>query len=74
MFYRVTLDLIFTSQDEANDFYHDGEIALPKAIVLNPCQPNQECSTILIQKCFHDENPAIPCEVINQENNCPECP
>lgn len=74
MFYRVTLNLIFDSQDEARDFYYDGKRALPKAIVLNPCEPNQECSTITLQKCYHDEAEGRDCEIVEQEDNCPVCP
>lgn len=65
MFYRVTANLHFTIQDEANDFYHDCELALAKAQTINPGQLNQETGAIILQKCYHDENPNQPCEVIS---------
>lgn len=74
MFYRVDAVLLFTNEDEARDFYHDCEVALPKASVINPCQFNQECSTIGYHQCFHDEHPATPCDRIASDDNCPECP
>jgi len=67
MFYRVRADLPFTIEDEATDFYHDCEIALPKASVVNPDALNEERGSILLEKCYHDEDPPRPCEVIEQE-------
>ena len=64
MFYRVIATLAFTIEDEATDFYHDCEIALPKASTINPNQPNIERGTIRMQKCYHDETPTKPCEVL----------
>ena len=36
MFYRVRADLSFTEWDEANDFFHDCQVALPKAKMALP--------------------------------------
>lgn len=62
MFYRVSADLVFTEEDEAKDFLHDCQVALPKSSVINPGQNNEERSTILTQNCYHDEDPVKPCE------------
>lgn len=64
MFYRVVAILHFTEEDEAKDFYHDCEVALPKAETINPGQVNQEIGTILLSKCHHDEQPVLSCEQI----------
>lgn len=61
MFYRVRADLAFTDLDEGNDFYHDCVVALPKSNLINPGQPNQEGGTIVMEECYHDENPQKPC-------------
>lgn len=74
MIYQVRLNLYFTSEDEANDFYHDGEIALPKATVINPLTPNQECSIIELIENHHDEDPHAPCYLIKSQDNCPVPP
>lgn len=66
MFYKVTADLFFLIPDEANDFYHDCEIALPKSNTINPDQPNQERGYILLQMCYHDEDPTKPCITLNE--------
>lgn len=66
------MNLAFEEEDEAEDFYHDGQIALPKAKVINPGQPNEERGYILLQKCFHDDQPPSPCETIHlQEPTAP---
>ncbi len=70
MFYRVTADLFFTSEDEANDFYHDCELACPKSSVINPGEANQEQARILLQRCFHNEQPPRDCETIHAQT-CP---
>lgn len=61
MFYRVTMDLAFTEEDEARDFFHDGEIALPKASIINPGSETEERGYIRLQKCYHDQDPNEPC-------------
>lgn len=74
MFYQVRAIIFFHSQDEATDFYHDCELALPKGDVMNPGQPDQECGIIDLIKCHHDEFPHEPCEVISRADNCPQPP
>jgi len=74
MFYRVDTTLFF---DNANIPEGIKEALLKvwsHAKVINPCQPNQECSRVMVQKCFHDEQPTKPCEVIFEKDNCPVCP
>lgn len=34
------------------------------AITINQGQPNEERSRITIHRCFHDENPSVPCEML----------
>lgn len=64
MFYRVRADLAFTEKDEANDFAHDCQVALPKANIINPGQENEERGYIMVEKCYHDEDPAKPCDLL----------
>jgi len=70
MFYRVTADLLFTEVDEGADFYHDCGIALLKSVTINPGNSNEERSHIVLQRCFHNEQPSKPCVVIS-ENSTP---
>lgn len=67
MIYRVTATLFFIIADEATDFYHDCEIALPKSITVNPGSLNEEKGFITLEKCYHDETPAKSCEVISHD-------
>lgn len=64
MFFRVIAIIPFTNQDEANDFYHDCELALPKGSTINPGRDNQEKGTILLEACYHDEEEPKGCETI----------
>lgn len=72
MFYQVKANLFFTESDEANDFFHDCQVALPKCSVVNPGDPNQEPSKIELILCHHDDNPNIPCEELASETNDPD--
>ncbi len=69
MFFRVTANICFTEPDEARDFYHDCEVALPKGAVINPGQINEEKSRILLHQCFHDLDPSLECQIIDQDSN-----
>jgi len=74
MIYEVRATLFFEEKDEADDFYRDCEVAIPKSIVVHPCEENMEFSTIDEAECRHDEDPNAPCHVIRSENNRPVCP
>lgn len=69
MIYQVRANLFFDVLDEAQDFFNDGIIALPKSIVVHPADPNYERPRLELIKCFHDETPTKPCELID----CKEC-
>lgn len=72
MFYQVRANLLFTSEDEAKDFYHDCELALPKAGAINPLQENAEFSLIELIANNHDEAPTKLCTLIKSADNAPE--
>lgn len=73
MIYEVRARMFFDKEDEAIDFYHDCELALPKATVVNPCQDNQECSGADLIRCRHDQHPNEPCDLNWRMTNCPVC-
>lgn len=74
MIYEVRATMFFNQEDEADDFFHDCEVALPKATVVNPGQPSQECSTADLIKCRHDDHPPEPCTLNTHVDNCPLIP
>jgi len=71
MFYDVHATLHFTDPDEAVDFYHDCQLALPKASVVNPDTDEQECSFIERLDNHHDLHPHQPCIRTHFQDNCP---
>lgn len=73
MIYRVVASMLFVDRDEAVDFFHDCEVALPKASVIHPCQDNQEFSMTELQECHHDETPSAPCTSLDEVDNAPVC-
>lgn len=74
MFYQVTMTCYFELEDEARDFYNDGHLALPKATVINPNQPDMEFSIIELLENHHDVDPNLPCVLIEYEDNKPSPP
>lgn len=71
MIYQVTANMLFDIEDEALDFYHDCELALAKATVINPGQPNEEYSYCEIALSNHELDPNQPSVIIQYENNMP---
>lgn len=67
MFYRVTADLAFDVEDEANDFFHDCQLALLKAVTINPYQLNQERGIITLHKCHHDDPDLSTCSILSSK-------
>lgn len=64
MIYQVRANLFFASQDEANDFLHDCELALAKSTNVNQGEPNEELSIAELIENHHDENPNAPCSLL----------
>lgn len=71
MIYQVTAVMLFTRHDEAVDFFHDCELALPKATVIHPGEANQECSYSNFIHCRHDQVPGGSCDLAQHIDNCP---
>lgn len=71
MIYEVRATMFFDELDEADGFFHDCEVALPKSVVVNPGQENQECSYADFIQCRHDAHPAEPCTLNQHIDNCP---
>ncbi|MBA7589329.1 hypothetical protein ES708_31411 [subsurface metagenome] len=65
MIYEVQAKILFDKEDEARDFYHDCETALPKGTNINPNQENEETSAILLLENNHSQDPIQPCRIIS---------
>lgn len=71
MIYELRIDCFFTDRasfDDVVDKLNDGKDDMT---VVNPGQPNQQCSVIEQIECRHDERPLEPCTWIDQWDNCP---
>lgn len=64
MFYQVTVNFNFTEEDEANDFFHDCEVAYPKTAVINPGDLNAEPSWADLIDNRHNEYPTPPSVIL----------
>jgi len=64
MFYRIRIDLAFDQQPPPGRIKELAATMLAQAITINPGKVNQERGFILIEKCYHDESPVKPCEVL----------
>lgn len=71
MIYEVRAVMFFDSENEARDFFHDCEIALPKATVVKPGQPDQQYSWADRLYCGHDKTPPTPCSLLDHIDNQP---
>lgn len=66
MFYRIKIDLAFTNDDSPFDILEKALDVIDQAIVINPDQDNEERGYVTLEKCYHDEDPTKPCEVIKK--------
>ena len=64
MLYRVRLDLAFQSYDPAHDILDKALDHLSEARTINPGQDNEERGSIETHRCYHDETPSLPCQII----------
>lgn len=65
MLYRVRIDLSFATEEEAEGIYKKAETLLNKAIkIAGKDEETGESSYVELHKCYHDETPTKPCEII----------
>lgn len=63
MFYRIRIDLAYPSDTNPKSILAHTKNLMPGAIIINPHQDNEERGYIILEKCYHDEDPTKPCEV-----------
>ena len=67
MLYRIRLDLAFDAEDIPQAVFDKAKQVLAKAVkITSRDSPQGEVSFIEIHKCYHDESPAKPCEIIKR--------
>lgn len=65
MFYRVRIDLAYPQDTNPKAIEAHTKPLMAQAVIINPGQPNEEKGYITLEKCYHDEDPAKPCEIIS---------
>ena len=67
MLYRARIDLCFDKEATAQTIIDGAKSALSEAVmVARQDEPTGEISFIEIHKCYHDEEPTKPCEIIER--------
>lgn len=74
MFYVVKAIYTFTNQDEAKDFFHDCQVALPKTTPIPSVEPYTDPCPLTYHACFHDEDPLQPCVLLGDSKGLVESP
>jgi len=64
MKYRIRLDLIFDEEEDAMKAFNFLKEKRVLFRTIRKGEPNEERSILEIHKCYHDEDPTKPCEII----------
>lgn len=71
MLYELRTHCFFSDEASFLDVVDKLNDAKGDMVVVNPGQPNQQCSVIDQMHCYHDESPHGPCNLIDHWDNCP---
>ena len=66
MRYRIRIDLAFPTEAPHLALLNHALGFFPKAVTINPGDINEEVGFITTEKCYHDEEPGRPCEIIEE--------
>lgn len=66
MIYRIRIDLAFINPGVYEGLKGHALGILDKAIVINQGEPDEERGYIQIEQCHHDEDPNLPCELLEE--------
>ncbi|HUV56734.1 MAG TPA: hypothetical protein VMV84_05810 [Dehalococcoidales bacterium] len=67
MLYRARIDLCFDKEDTARTILDGAKSVLSEAVrIAKQDKPTGEISFVEIHKCYHDEEPTRPCEIIER--------
>jgi len=71
MFYRVTLNCNVTDPHHIEVIKQGLHTLFNQSVTINPGRINSEKSFITVQKCYHDETPPAPCQVLEYVETLP---
>lgn len=67
MLYRVRIDLAFNDEVDADKIFGEAEKLFKKAIkITQKEEPTADVGFVELHKCYHDEEPTKPCEIIKR--------
>ena len=66
MLYRVRIDLAFEGELEANTFFNAAKRLMTRAVKITHPDGTIEATSIEVHRCYHDEDPTKPCEIIKR--------
>ena len=66
MLYRLRVDLCFNEENTPKGFFNQLEAILDRAVKLTVPINNPEITYIETHRCYHDEQPSKPCEIIKR--------
>ena len=64
MFYRIRVDLAYPHDTNPKAILAHTKPLLPGAMSIHPGLINEEKGYIMLEKCYHDEDPTKPCELL----------
>lgn len=71
MMYELRINIFCEHESDFEDVLDKLDDLKPHMRVVNPSQPDQECSAIDVITNRHDENPHEPCTLLEHWDNCP---
>jgi len=69
MFYKITIVAAFDDLPPMDWLIPIRQYFLNHAQTINPGQENREISFYTLEKCYHDLEPTIPCEILQHETS-----
>jgi len=64
MKWRVRADIIVSDKGEVMSIFDFLEVKKGSFETINKGKPNEERSRVSVEKCYHDEEPPKPCEIL----------
>ncbi len=64
MFYRIRVDLAYPEETNPKEILAHAKSLMSKAVVINPGLHQEESGHLILEKCYHDDVPTKPCEII----------
>jgi len=62
--FRVRADIILDDESEAMGIFASLKGERDRFVTIRKGEPDEERSRVSIEKCYHDEDPTKPCEII----------